>query len=173
MIVLDFDRVVFDVERYRVECAARGVTDRNFTPAIWDTLSPAAFLYPDALEFLARHAAESLLILSAATPAAGPEAVAFQERKLRDAQIAQQVAAVVVMQGDKGQLLFERFGAEPFVFIDDKLAHLRSASALCPQARCVQMIRPGGGAEGGERSDDPEIPVVPSFAAVDAIIEKL
>lgn len=171
--ILDFDRVIFNVNAYKSALAERDLEALKFDPAVWEQLTVSDFLYDDVQPFIAQVGREQVYILSAITPEYNEKAPAFQRRKVEGSGMAAWVAGVQVMRGDKGPYVAKLAAEQPAVFVDDKLSHLESVRTLAPQVFCVQMIRPGGAPEGENKSDREDVPIVTSFAAVSTMLNEL
>jgi hypothetical protein len=160
--ILDFDRVIFDVESYLRDVTKAGLREQYAEPQIWNTLDARAYLYPDALEFLGSRDPRTMAIVSAMSPELGPFAREFQKQKLAHSGMTTLVQEVILMEGDKGIHVKQILDGNPTMFIDDKMHQLMSVREYCPEVQLVQMLRPRGDGR-GEGETPFGIRVVTSF----------
>lgn len=141
--ILDFDLTLFDSHKY-LEASVPYQADGTWvTPAIWDILNASEFLYDDVLPFLEAVGKENVHILTAMSPHLGPLAREFQKEKLARCGLAEHVAGVTFMEGDKGSYIASLYDGGPTTFVDDKIEHLHSSHEHCPAVQVVQMVRQG------------------------------
>jgi hypothetical protein len=165
--ILDIDRTLFDSDRWRTEHGGE-YTEALVTPTVWQHSDVAAYRYDDALPWLAAHSPEELHILTAMSPRLGPTAKSFQVAKLAHLGVADMVASLTFMEGDKGPHVAVLAASQPAVFVDDSLDHHQSVRIVAPQVTCCLMVRPG--------QPEPAMPLPPdihlvrNLADVDAIV---
>ncbi len=167
--ILDFDRVIFDSDAYIKTVKTRRLDSLFVDPKIWDILSVRDYLYPDALDFLRAQDRESMTVITAMSPQLGPNARAYQRRKLADSGIAEFVRDVIIMEGEKGPYVRDVYDGAETIFVDDTLSNLHSVQRSCSEVRCVQMLRIKP-VRAEEVSENPDIPVVQSFSGLSAMI---
>jgi FMN phosphatase YigB (HAD superfamily) len=160
--IFDFDHTLYETSRFSTDAKAYKENGTLITPAIWDLYDASNYFYEDTLSFLASQKKEDVVVLSAATPAYGPEAHAFQEAKLDRSGVGEYVSQIIVMEGEKGSYIQKLYANQPTVFVDDTLSQLLSAKECCPEVRLVQMVRPGRETY-GPVSDTAQIPVISSL----------
>ena len=166
--ILDFDRTLFDTDAFKAQVAKDNKTDSLLTPAIWQEYSAQDFLYDDVLQWLPRKSRESLVILTAMSPEAGPSANEFQKAKLASSGLADLVSEVIFMVGDKGKYVSDIAALQPACFIDDVLSHHQSVQKYTPHVTSLLMDRV---VEATARKPvDSNIHLVRNLAEVDAIM---
>lgn len=155
---LDFDRTLFDTERFlsylfaKPECAGLSKPPHKELAADLDALVRAGalsfqggelaqFLFPDVADFIARH--ECTLVT------AGP--AEWQKAKVESAL---QGARVFYTGGNghtpKGPVVLRAMEglAGPFCFADDHPVQLESVASSVPAVRVFEMVRYGGAGTG-------------------------
>lgn len=170
--ILDFDYTLYEVSRFKEAALPYKEDGMWLTPAIWDKLDATSFFYPDTLDFIQRQGKENVVILSAMTPALGPQAREFQKAKLARSGIGEFVSDVIVMEGDKGPYVKDLYTGEPTVFVDDTLLHLYSSQRHCPEVGTVQIIREDAVGR-GEVSTHIDIPVVATLTELEELLSDL
>lgn len=173
--ILDFDRVLFDHDRLRTVMEEKELMHVYAEPGLWDYISPADFLYDDAIDFLQQYVKEDLYIVSAYTGRIGPNAEPYQERKLADSGIGQFVAEVIVMDGPKSPFVQRCAGDDRAIFVDDKRKYVEEVQIACPNVTCIQLLRPNAARTTFDEPADESIliPVVSDLSEVSAIIKKI
>lgn len=168
---LDFDRVLFDHDALRQAIQAEQVEHLYAEPALWDVLTPADFLYDDVPDFLAKLPTADTVVISAYTARIGPNAAAYQDRKLAESGIGNYVSEVVVMDGPKAPHIAART-TDLAYFIDDKRRYVEEVTSACPNVTCIQLLRPGAQRTKFDDVTKPDlvIPVVPDLVEVAAIM---
>ena len=157
--ILDLDLTLFDSHKYLDASLPYQEDGTWVTPAIWDILNAPDFLYDDVLPFLKETGKENVHILTAMSPHLGPLAREFQKEKVARCGIAEFVAGITFMEGDKGTHITSLYDGSPTTFIDDKLEHLHSCCTHCPEVAVVQMVRPGSRTQANQEG----IPVIESL----------
>lgn len=168
--LLDFDRVIFDVESYLCDVEREGLNTLRIDPEIWEILDPRTYLYEDALEFLKSSDSQSVSIVSAVEGGLDSRSGEYQRQKIARANIAPLVSAVHLVSGRKGEYIQKLFNGTRTVFVDDKLSQLMSVQEWCPEIQLVQMLRPTA-QSAWQRETDSNIPVITSFKELPALID--
>lgn len=169
--ILDFDHTLFDTDALWAEAAKVGIANVS-TPRTWDIFRVADFFYEDTIAFLSSKKKEDVTILTAWTPREGPEAEAYQRRKLEEAALDSYVSNIIMMEGDKSPYVESLYEGEPTIFLDDKAKHLELTKARCPDIMCVQIIRHNA-TKHIPRVERADIPVVHTLLELDAMIGTL
>ncbi len=172
--LLDFDHTMFDTHAFVADAHSRALDDKLVTAQIWDTLKVRDYMYPDTMHWLKLQQKDSVVIVSAFTPALGPDAEAMQRGKFSQGDFDDLVSEIVVMEGDKAPHVCPFTTTDEVIFIDDRLDHLESVKAACPEAHCIQMWRGASQTESvdGKSSRD-DIPVVHDFTEIDSVVASL
>ncbi len=114
-------------------------TSYDFT----DTL--AQFVFPDVLEFLAKHGGEAILVTTARVPS-------FHEAKVRSSGIIGHVFRTVYLPKGEGKsgVISEltREFPPPYCFVDDLVPQLDDVHERCPEVALYEMRRDGGQGSG-------------------------
>lgn len=173
--ILDLDHTLLDTDAFATAVAKAGDGAHLVTATIWEKYQAQDFLYSDVLSWLQKKAASDVTILTAYTPALGPEAEAFQRAKVANTGLQQHVASVVMMEGLKGDYAAEiakQFPPEEIVvFVDDRIEQCLSVQSKLPSAVCCRMIRTHP--ESIQNGEHKGIYVVHSLSDVDGIIASL
>lgn len=164
--ILDFDRTLFDTDRFVQAAEPYKAAGEWLTPRIWDTLDARSFLYDDVLPFLEAVPADDVVLLTAWTSSLGPESYAFQETKVQRSGVVPHVHRVVLMEGDKGPYVKRLTEDTPAVFVDDRIEHLLSARARCSDIHVLQMTRPGV----GTLPSDTSVTVIRALADIQKVV---
>lgn len=94
------------------------------------------FLYSDALDFLERHAAHSLTLLSFGNPA-------WQRLKIDNSGISSHFKEIITTDRSKNRDL-QPFAQFPdLVIINDKGSEIDAMATVCPNATFIHVVRPG------------------------------
>ena len=161
MYFLDFDRTLFDTERFITYLTQRTGTEHFFWGSseaplaqafemIADTselaFAPgelAPFVYPDVPEFL-RMLGNEAVIVTHGNPV-------FQKMKIISALAGiPRISALYVGNEPKGLFLAPRYAgySSEQIFTDDTPPELESVAAHCPSIRLFEMRRDGGPGDG-------------------------
>lgn len=128
---LDFDRTLFDTERFKLSNSAE---KEGFE---YGELSN--FLFSDVISFLVEYTKNKPEIITFARDRK------WQEEKVLSSGIGQYVQSIHIVEGVKGEflaLLLENIPqSEPIWFVDDDPTQLLSVREHCPHVVCVQMAR--------------------------------
>lgn len=173
-IILDFDRVLFDHDALRLVMKKRGLEEFYAHSDLWDHISPADFLYEDAITFLESYEKESIVILSAYTARVGPDAEQYQTRKVFEAGIENLVSEIIIMDGAKSPYVC-KYKNEKTFFVDDKRLYVEEVSKNCPEVSSVQLLRPDAERTKNDiEEQDKNLPilVVENLQQVDVIIKE-
>ena len=160
--IFDFDHTLYDTDAFVEAAEPYRASGEWVTPRIWDILDATTFFYGDTIKYLELLQPKDITVLTAWTPALGPESFEFQESKIERSDITKYVGDIIIMEGDKGPIIKELYDDEPTVFVDDRVDHLLSAKKHCPEIMVVQMIRPGV----KELPTDPTVPFVNSLKEI-------
>jgi hypothetical protein len=166
--ILDFDRTLFDTDAFKAQVAKDNKTDSLLTPAIWQQYSARDFLYNDVRAWLQKKPLESVVILTALSPEAGPLASEFQKAKLASSGMCDLVSEVIFMVGDKGKYVQDIAAGQPACFVDDLLSHHQSVQKYAPYVTSLYMDR--AGTVVAQKLVDSNIHLVRNLAEVDAIM---
>ncbi len=135
-IFLDFDRTLFDTERFYSEL------ERSFLllPALLARESSLQeFLYPDTLPFLVAHKAHDLVLVTRGIPA-------LQRLKAEKSGVLAHIPrALFVAEGTKAKAIQEHVAShplqEPAYFLDDLPEELAAVRQELPNVSVVRMRR--------------------------------
>lgn len=161
---LDFDRTLFDTdshyvhliddavipEPYRTTLVATknaGAGHTDYTAEAWQRYQEgiergiikhgdgaSGFLYPDALPFLARHGADTVIVTFGLP--------AIQRAKVEGSGIVPLVKRVIYTGLDEKALEGEN-GTPDSVFVDDQIRHLETVAQAHPSMRLFEIRRDG------------------------------
>ena len=134
-IILDFDRTLFDTNRFR-----RALPVVYFIKVIfWRKSWLKRFVFDDTIPFLEAHAHTTLILMTY-----GLEK--YQQAKISGSGLTTYFKKVIVTKGLKGKeirgLLHNENYQDPIVFVDDRLYQLESVLEECPEVLVIRMRRP-------------------------------
>lgn len=146
-IFLDFDRTLFDTERFYNELEKGAFINNS---AIKD-INLDKFLYPDVLSFLqaCKEAEWNCFLVTF-----GDRTV--QKVKFKDCNISEYFAGTFYVESGSKVAVIEKavesnVPHENIYFIDDTIEHLEAFSHVLQEANAIKMSRPG--AKGSETKD--------------------
>ncbi len=174
ILFLDFDRTLFDTERYYLWL---GEPRKENNQALIDGARPlpdfSQFLFPDAQDFLTTAKEKyTIVILSFVKLDYSPQQPMLQMEKIRGSGVSDYAADIIVTIDNKGKEAKHYLNEhsrmdESFVFVDDEPAHLSSMQAQNPNAVCVHLDR--GGASTGILIASAIDTFVPMYVARDLV----
>jgi NAD(P)-dependent dehydrogenase (short-subunit alcohol dehydrogenase family) len=168
--ILDFDRTLFDVDTLYEQLARCRQSHLAGTIESFAHVAIADLLFSDVPQFLSDKKPADVYILSSVSGLSGQWETDYQTAKIAASGLAEQVAAVQVVSGEKGvaaaSIAAGFPSAEPIVFVDDRIEHCLSVQAAVPEAHCwLIVLRPS---IIGDRKSVQGIPVVHSLSEVGA-----
>jgi phosphoglycolate phosphatase-like HAD superfamily hydrolase len=92
------------------------------------------FLYPDAIQFLQRHQAAQVTVLTFGSPA-------WQERKIRDSGVDEWVDEVITTDRPKHEVIAAWEQKDP-IFINDRGSEIDEMYGILPEASYIWVRRP-------------------------------
>jgi len=149
ILILDFDRVLFDVE-YFYTVLTEGATKDEINSAITD-LPLSSFLYSDTVAFLEKYKKYTLILLTFGD-------LYFQKIKVERSGIVPYFKDIYYT-GDKMKAPYikKMYDLEKsndnLVFVDDEMVHLKETKELCPEMLLIRMRRLGAKASSLDQED--------------------
>jgi hypothetical protein len=141
--ILDFDRVLFDTDRFSADLKSHGLGDMSRNHELLDAVTTAglkweAYVYPGVIDFLSQNGDRCEIVSSYISFYRGDntedEATLehFQTEKIIRCGIKKMVHEVHLTNEDKTETLLEirQQCSEPLVYIDDSPAQIRAVSEL-------------------------------------------
>lgn len=148
ILFLDFDRTLFDTERYYLWLGEpRRERNQALIDGILELPDFSQFLFSDTIDFLSDvHQTHDVIILSFVKLEYSPQQPTLQLKKIRGAGVLPYVDDIVVTIGNKGEeaaryLREHKREGESFVFIDDEPAHLKEMRTVNTKAVCIYLDR--------------------------------
>lgn len=139
--LLDFDGVVFDIEKFKELFEKHNLLPGKRSLAMLAALQEkepqfdfSSLLFPDAVNFLKRHSKDCLIVSSATSPDADADELSFQQQKIVLAGVGNYLAPeqIIVTPDSKKEVLSElrdRY-KDDCIFIDDRAQYLTEAHEL-------------------------------------------
>jgi len=143
ILVLDFDRTLFDTDAFYERIRVRGIEHLLGTLASLRSVAVASLIYPEVVPFLHAHAFEAVHIVTSVKGVYGRWDARVQREKIRRSGVSTLVDSVVVVENDKVPAITALVGDTPAVFIDDLPQHLAAVRVALPNVTCVHIDRLG------------------------------
>lgn len=173
--ILDFDRTLFDTDKFVQQLELDKVDYTVLVPELLDNYTIADYLYDDVLPFLQSKNKEDVIFLTALGSTYGPRILEYQKAKIEQEPIISLVGKIVYVDSEKGPAaakIAEQFlPGESVVFVDDLIEQCLSVQQAVPQARCFVMVRRSDKYLG--ESSAQGLPIVRSLPEVDGMIENI
>jgi hypothetical protein len=145
IVVLDFDRVLFDVDRYKKDIVEHGDGALIGTRLCVPKYPTLPYLFGDVTDFFSKLDGNTAYIVTSTKPELGPVVAEYQHMKVEGTGVHTSVRSVYYVGESKIEALHEiahYHKDEKVVFIDDLLYHLNQVSLSIPQIALFQMRRP-------------------------------
>jgi len=165
--ILDFDRVIFDMDALYTEISHTNPTAKLGTIESLDGIALHKFLFPDAVDFFVQHQKETIEVVSSCFGKTGTWDLEYQREKVKRSGVAQFVHTVQVVEKDKVTVLRNVPKTERTVFVDDHPENAQAVAEALPQITVLYLDRTG------ENKTPANTTRITSLADVDAIIESL
>ena len=152
ILFLDFDRTLFDTERYYIWLGEPKV-ERNQMLIDGTLALPdfSSFLFADTIPFLKRARERFRPVLLSYTKLEySAQQLMLQRKKVEGSAIAEFFDEMIITTGNKAieaKVYIQQNGSKGTVnyFVDDTPQHITEMKALNPDIVCYRMIREGGG----------------------------
>ena len=165
--ILDFDRVIFDMDSLYTEIASTNPAAELGTIESLNSITLADFIFPDALDFFTQHPKETIEVVSSCFGKTGTWDLEYQREKVKRSGVANFVRAVHVVEKDKVAVLASLVSNTPACFIDDHTENASTVAAAFPDMNVLYLDRTG------ENKTPANTTRITSLAEVNAIIKSL